>query len=416
MSIQRLALNSLAISICILCGAANGQFFSQSGFGLVETVSNNGISAGSFGNPAGQYFLWDIENGAMNIGGVGAGGGVGGSPGVSDDGQYVCGVTLNPATGLHEMSRYEVGTGTWTPLGGLGSSSGSETSSGWGISGDGSTVVGLAWVNAGMTHAAGWQDGVGVIDLGSTNPGQSARANACDIDGGVVAGWQDGNGRQGAFWVDGQQTLIVDNNSQPVEEASEVSNNGKFIFGFGIAPGINGIGNAYRYNRELDEFELLPNLDVGGGRNMAVRASNHDGTIAVGGTWPFGVPASFGNGFIWVEGLGTMTPTEYFQSMNVKGIPSNYNFAFVSGISADGKWFVGWGGTGAIANQSWAVRISQEVLLGDVNLDGVVDLLDVAPFVDLIAGLQFQVEADINQDGEVNLLDVNPFVEILTGN
>ena len=55
------------------------------------------------------------------------------------------------------------------------------------------------------------------------------------------------------------------------------------------------------------------------------------------------------------------------------------------------------------------------VLLGDINLDGAVDLLDVAPFVDLLATGGFQAEADINGDGEVNLLDVNGFVKLLGG-
>lgn len=57
----------------------------------------------------------------------------------------------------------------------------------------------------------------------------------------------------------------------------------------------------------------------------------------------------------------------------------------------------------------------EEVLLGDINLDGVVDLLDVAPFVELLTTDVFQAEADINQDGEVDLLDVAPFVNVLTG-
>ena len=61
------------------------------------------------------------------------------------------------------------------------------------------------------------------------------------------------------------------------------------------------------------------------------------------------------------------------------------------------------------------VASSKEVLLGDVNLDGVVDLLDVSPFVDLITDGLFQAEGDVNQDGVVDLLDVAPFVEILTG-
>ena len=61
------------------------------------------------------------------------------------------------------------------------------------------------------------------------------------------------------------------------------------------------------------------------------------------------------------------------------------------------------------------IRISVFVL-GDVNRDGAVDLLDVQPFVTLVSSGEFQVEADANQDGNVNLLDVAPFVELLTGN
>ena len=55
------------------------------------------------------------------------------------------------------------------------------------------------------------------------------------------------------------------------------------------------------------------------------------------------------------------------------------------------------------------------LLLGDVNCDGEVNLLDVAPFVDLLIGGGFEPKADINQDGFVDLLDVSPFVKILTG-
>ena len=56
-----------------------------------------------------------------------------------------------------------------------------------------------------------------------------------------------------------------------------------------------------------------------------------------------------------------------------------------------------------------------KVLLGDVNCDGVVDLLDVAPFVDLLTTGGFSDKADVNQDGVVDLLDVDPFVDILLG-
>ena len=54
-------------------------------------------------------------------------------------------------------------------------------------------------------------------------------------------------------------------------------------------------------------------------------------------------------------------------------------------------------------------------ILGDVNCDGEVNLLDVAPFVALVSTGGFSNKADINQDGEVNLLDVAPFVALLAG-
>ena len=52
---------------------------------------------------------------------------------------------------------------------------------------------------------------------------------------------------------------------------------------------------------------------------------------------------------------------------------------------------------------------------GDVNMDGVVNLLDVDPFIDALASGTLIQEADVNCDGVVNLLDVTPFVELLIG-
>ena len=62
-----------------------------------------------------------------------------------------------------------------------------------------------------------------------------------------------------------------------------------------------------------------------------------------------------------------------------------------------------------------AVAVNIRIWLGDVNQDGVVNLLDVGPFVDLLSSGEFQVEADINRDGAVNLLDVALFVDLLAG-
>ena len=59
-------------------------------------------------------------------------------------------------------------------------------------------------------------------------------------------------------------------------------------------------------------------------------------------------------------------------------------------------------------------EIISDNILGDVNCDGAINLLDVAPFVEAITG-KYNFKADINQDGVVDLLDVQPFVDLLTG-
>lgn len=53
-------------------------------------------------------------------------------------------------------------------------------------------------------------------------------------------------------------------------------------------------------------------------------------------------------------------------------------------------------------------------LPGDVNLDGIVNFLDISPFISLLSGGGFQLEADVNQDGAVNFLDISPFISLLS--
>ena len=54
------------------------------------------------------------------------------------------------------------------------------------------------------------------------------------------------------------------------------------------------------------------------------------------------------------------------------------------------------------------------VLLGDVNLDGIVNFLDISPFIMRLTTGVVQAEADINQDGIINFLDIAPFIQVLT--
>ena len=53
-------------------------------------------------------------------------------------------------------------------------------------------------------------------------------------------------------------------------------------------------------------------------------------------------------------------------------------------------------------------------ILGDLNLDGNVDLLDVGPFVDVLTTGQYNCAADFFPDGSIDLVDVTFFVNLLS--
>ena len=55
-----------------------------------------------------------------------------------------------------------------------------------------------------------------------------------------------------------------------------------------------------------------------------------------------------------------------------------------------------------------------QTVLGDCNLDGVVDFLDIGPFISILSDRGFLAEADVDEDGDVDFLDIIPFAEILS--
>ena len=54
-----------------------------------------------------------------------------------------------------------------------------------------------------------------------------------------------------------------------------------------------------------------------------------------------------------------------------------------------------------------------DVLLGDVNRDGLVNFLDISPFIGVLSAQGDQAEADLNEDGSVSFLDISPFIMAL---
>ena len=55
------------------------------------------------------------------------------------------------------------------------------------------------------------------------------------------------------------------------------------------------------------------------------------------------------------------------------------------------------------------------VLLGDVNLDEVVNFSDISPFIAVLSSGGFQVQADCDENGKVDFSDISFFIAILSG-
>ena len=70
------------------------------------------------------------------------------------------------------------------------------------------------------------------------------------------------------------------------------------------------------------------------------------------------------------------------------------------------------------ATTGYTTFTAAAVTRGDVNLDGVVNFLDISPFITVLTmgeTGEFQAQADLNDDGIVNFLDISPFIIALTG-
>ena len=69
---------------------------------------------------------------------------------------------------------------------------------------------------------------------------------------------------------------------------------------------------------------------------------------------------------------------------------------------------------GAATVDIGAFEFGSEFLLGDVDQNGFVNFLDIAPFIGVLTANSFQAEADANQDGAVNFLDITAFIDLLS--
>lgn len=255
------------------------------------------------------------------------------------------------------MARYNTESKEWQTLGSLGGNTDMVSAgSGYYISGDGSTIVGVAkTVNPASTeatkfaHAVAWSEKEGMMDLGGIfdNIGRSTRANCVSYDGSVVVGWQDEHGPwHSAVWRKNpaggyypNEFLLKDpskgsaDQKNRIGQCRSVSLNGKWIGGRGQGS-VTACENGWIWSEETGVIEL-PKLEEG-----YVEGVNNDGTMATGFTGGM-------QGFIWTKDDGTKTLNEYVYEKFGLDLGDVYLMSAL-GISPNGRYLCGWAMEGQI--------------------------------------------------------------------
>lgn len=319
---------------------------------------------------------------------------------ISADGQIAVGSSVGPEAAVRstpgfvwsrESGRYDFGLDV-----------GITRSQAWGVSGDGSVVVGGGQnTTPANSHAFRWSQAGGYQDLG-TLPGfaQSVAVDA-NHDGSIVVGTlfnAAGGPRQGFRWSasGGMQALGVGT------DLRAVSGDGRSIIGnFGTAP------DGFVWT-ESGGQQFLP--APGGSGHVRVGGINFDGTIIVGQSMTDGRPLMWMNGVVtelasatpdiptlgsigvsddgrvvvgqgqdtsgnlfaavWTPATGIIRFSDYLAANGV-AVPSGLTLSSCSGVSADGRSFVGSALT-ASDNQAFVATIPSPTTAATLTLAGLI--------------------------------------------
>lgn len=275
----------------VLTSQSSAQYLKNENYVNSMGVSNTG-KVSIYNNYAESIYLWNPDtNTTTDIGAISPGNGYGGLVKFSDDENYTSGTSIVEGSGnIGEMSRYNMQTQQWQTLGRLGGTSGVSAGSGYDISADGKTIVGISYDPVTKKAVGAVWNGTNLINLGTLYPNKQSRALSVSGDGSVVVGGQDtGSPFRGIVWrknssgtYEGSMLLIdpklgnVDSNT--LGEARAVSGDGKWIGGGGATTSTE----AWLWN-EKDGAIILKNTIVEANVTKGyVTGINHDGTIAVG--------------------------------------------------------------------------------------------------------------------------------------
>lgn len=303
--------------------------------------------------------------------------------------------------------------GTMVGLGDL--PGGASDSAAFGISPDGSTLVGRGTSASGL-EAFVWRNGV-MTPLGDLPGGSfNSAAVAISADGLTIVGQgTSASGQEATRWhFDGNNWIPEGLGDLPGgafgSSAFAVSADGSTIVGQGTsASGIEA--TQWTFDGSAWVPAGLGALPSGPFFSQALGVSD-DGSKVVGqaGT-SVGLEA-----FVW-DAVNGMQFICFSESCNQ--LPNNcWTVNEANAISPNGEFIVGFGTNPNLEREAWIANISSACLAGDLNGDGQLTIDDIALFVAVLldpsTATQGQLcAADVNQDASIDGEDVRFFVAAL---
>ncbi len=312
-------------------------------------ISESGEYVAISGFGSGGGYLWSKTNGLTPIGGL--------EPliqAVSEEG-IVGGTARNPDYNVSGENVFMAGywhpqTGEWTFLP-INPEAGqpiyADYSSCWGMTADGSTIVGMQYFEGYQYRAFKWTEAGGFDMIGDVEPAGN-RPNGISNDGSVVFGWANlpAASRSPVIWVGNDFIKIAENE---YGEANAASSTGEYVVG---TAGVNGFiwtaqGGTTFFPNTLNADNMSP---------LAVSDAGNMFGYTVG--WP---PfPDFRRGFVRLLSGEMMTFNDYAASRGMADA-MEWTFYSINGVTPDENKFIGSAITPEGENVSFMIDFSAEI-------------------------------------------------------
>ena len=230
------------------------------------------------------------------------------------------------------------------------------------------------------------------------------------------------------------EIYVIDHSTTTEEAAGHIGGNsgkgGDFLYRWGNPQNYDRGNNSNKILDDQHSINWIPKGSPGEG-NFILFNNGEDEAIEF-------VPPMDGNGFYYLENGEPYGPDNFiwnspyystamqggaFRLPNGNTLITDCDSADIEEITESGTVVWSYNQSGNNANiaraQKYPIDYFDEVddgIAGDLNGDGILNILDIVSLVNLVLASDYEESGDINQDGTLNILDIVSLVNLILGN